>query len=111
MISRIRQKMVTIKMKFRARHTLPLHELKRISCVLLISGLVWVANMQRVLSQTPTPTETPDPVFVGAGDIAQCNAHSEATAKLLDNIDGTVFTAGDNAYNEGTAEQFKKCYE
>lgn len=53
-----------------------------------------------------------DPVLVGAGDIADCAdlSGAEATAKLLDAIPGTVFTAGDNAYEEGTAEQFAKCY-
>jgi acid phosphatase type 7 len=51
-------------------------------------------------------------VLVGAGDIADCAdlSGAEATAKLLDAIPGTVFTAGDNAYEEGTAEQFAKCY-
>ena len=40
-----------------------------------------------------------DPVLVGAGDIASCSrAQDEATAKLLDNIVGTVFAAGDNVY-------------
>lgn len=40
-----------------------------------------------------------DPVLVGAGDIAACESSGdEATARLLDNIPGTVFTAGDNAY-------------
>jgi len=55
--------------------------------------------------------ETPA-VLVGAGDIADCAdlSGAEATAKLLDAIPGTVFTAGDNAYEEGTAEQFAKCY-
>jgi hypothetical protein len=54
-----------------------------------------------------------DPVLVGAGDIADCAdiSGAEATAKLLDAIPGTVFTAGDNAYEEGTAEQFAKCYD
>jgi acid phosphatase type 7 len=52
-------------------------------------------------------------VLVGAGDIADCSdlSGAEATAKLLDGISGTVFTAGDNAYEEGTAEQFAKCYD
>ncbi len=53
-----------------------------------------------------------DPVFVGAGDITNCNrAEDEATAKLLDSIDGTVFTLGDNAYPDGTIDQFKNCYD
>jgi acid phosphatase type 7 len=52
-------------------------------------------------------------VLVGAGDIADCSdlSGAEATAKLLDAIPGTVFTAGDNAYEEGTAEQFANCYD
>ena len=28
-----------------------------------------------------------------------CDTNSEATAKLLDGIGGTIFTLGDNAYN------------
>ena len=50
-------------------------------------------------------------VFVGAGDIAMCDAHSEATARLLDTIGGTVFTLGDNAYVEGTRQEFRDCYD
>lgn len=56
--------------------------------------------------------QTNDPVLVGAGDIANCNKTAdEATAKLLDNIPGTVFTVGDHAYPDGTAAQFSDCYE
>ena len=51
-------------------------------------------------------------VLVGAGDIGQCGSSGpEATARLLDDIAGTVFTAGDNAYFEGTAQQFRDCYD
>ena len=58
----------------------------------------------------------PDPndvaVLVGAGDIAVCGAAgSLATGKLLDGEQGTVFVAGDIAYPDGTAEQFRTCYE
>lgn len=50
-------------------------------------------------------------VFVGAGDIARCNSdRDEATAALLDAIPGTVFTLGDNAYENGTAADFADCY-
>jgi calcineurin-like phosphoesterase family protein len=54
-----------------------------------------------------------DPVLVGAGDIASCEdlSGAEATAKLLDSIPGVVFTAGDNAYASGTAEEFRNCYQ
>ena len=61
-------------------------------------------------SMTPSPES--DPVFVGAGDIAHCSSDGdEATALLLDNIPGTVFTTGDNAYPDGTAEDFSNCYD
>jgi hypothetical protein len=68
----------------------------------------------RVLAPAPISLPpTGDPVLVGAGDIADCPDYSgaEATAKLLDSIPGEVFTAGDNAYEEGTAEQFRTCYD
>jgi acid phosphatase type 7 len=67
------------------------------------------------LSATPTPTLSPSPepvaVLVGAGDIGDCGtSHDSRTGALLDGIEGTVFTAGDNAYENGTAEQFATCY-
>jgi len=50
-------------------------------------------------------------VLVGAGDIGQCDLHDdEATAELVDGIDGFVFTAGDNAYPSGSPQQFDECY-
>lgn len=61
---------------------------------------------------TPRPSPTGDPVLVGAGDIGHCDSTGdEATAALLDGIDGTVFTAGDNAYRTGTADEFRDCYQ
>ena len=52
------------------------------------------------------------PVLVGAGDIAACDSNGdEATAELLDDIAGTVFTAGDNAYEFGTPVEFQNCYD
>jgi hypothetical protein len=58
-------------------------------------------------------TQSGDPVFVGAGDIANCSnlPGAEATAKLLDSIPGTVYTLGDNAYGSGTASEFANCYD
>lgn len=52
------------------------------------------------------------PVLVGAGDIAACpSTGDEATADLIDDIDGTIFTMGDNAYPDGTDADFQNCYE
>ncbi len=57
------------------------------------------------------PTPTGDPVLVGAGDIADCDSDGdEATAALLDKIEGTVFTAGDNVYPSATDTAFQDCY-
>jgi len=67
-------------------------------------------------TRTPTPGATAtsssgDAVLVGAGDISTCsNNNDEATAKLLDGISGTVFNAGDNAYDSGSATEYANCY-
>jgi acid phosphatase type 7 len=66
----------------------------------------------------PAPGATPPPapgpalaVLIGAGDIANCgNSNDEATARLLDQNDGVVFTAGDNAYDDGSVQDFQQCY-
>ena len=51
-------------------------------------------------------------VLVGAGDIAGCGTSGdEQTASLLDGIDGTVITLGDNAYESGSAQEFTDCYD
>ena len=52
-------------------------------------------------------------VFVGAGDIANCDmlGGARATASLLDQIDGAVFTLGDHAYQHGSEKEFRDCYE
>jgi hypothetical protein len=51
-------------------------------------------------------------ILVGAGDIADCKdlSGAEATAKLLEQIPGTIMAVGDLAYPDGTKENFA-CYE
>jgi len=51
-------------------------------------------------------------ILVGAGDIADCRdlAGAEATAKLLEQIPGTVMAVGDLAYPDGSKENFQ-CYD
>ena len=75
------------------------------------------------VSATQTDARTPveqggvlgapaDPVLVGAGDISTCtNAGDTKTAALIEDIAGTVFTAGDNAYPSGALGDFEDCYE
>jgi hypothetical protein len=49
---------------------------------------------------------------LAAGDIVDCAnlSGSEATAKLLDNIPGTILTLGDLAYPDGSESNFSECY-
>jgi hypothetical protein len=59
---------------------------------------------------TPSPPlpQTQGPVvFVGAGDIAIASGHDDATARLIDQIPGDVFTLGDEAYPNGSPDNFK----
>jgi acid phosphatase type 7 len=52
-----------------------------------------------------------DAVLLAAGDIASCAYDGdERTAALLDAHRGTVLTLGDNAYDDGTLEEFRKCF-
>ncbi|MDQ3871404.1 MAG: PKD domain-containing protein [Chloroflexota bacterium] len=77
------------------------------------SSLTDTALRPGLIQVQPGPLASPlDPLLVGAGDIADCSsAGDEATAALLDGIPGTVFTAGDNAYDSGTTTEFAKCYD
>jgi hypothetical protein len=79
-----------------------------------------VVTLGSSLATTPTPTAaissnsaaSGEVVLVGAGDIATCNREQdEMTAQLLDNIPGTVFTVGDNAYVDGSYTEYLNCYE
>ena len=50
--------------------------------------------------------------LVGAGDIATCKYldNARATAKLIEKIPGTVFAAGDLAYEKGSPKEYENCY-
>lgn len=52
--------------------------------------------------------------LVGAGDIGRCGSAAVAqTADLITGLEVTpiVYTTGDNAYPNGTAEEFANCYD
>ncbi len=52
------------------------------------------------------------PVLTGAGNIARCsNTRAEATATLLDSLDGWVVAAGDNAFPHASAAEYRDCYD
>jgi predicted phosphohydrolase len=54
----------------------------------------------------------PDPVLAAAGDIADCTSlNDEATATLLGTMPGaTVAALGDNAYPDGSTQDYLNCY-
>jgi Calcineurin-like phosphoesterase len=79
--------------------------------LILVVGIAGTLILSAALSRVRA-SESGDPVLIGAGDIASCNSTGdEATAKLLDSIPGTIFLAGDDAYDSGTAQQFADCYD
>ena len=60
----------------------------------------------------PSERAIKDPVVFAAGDIAHCaSGGDESTARLLASTRGTVLTLGDNAYRDGTSEEFADCYD
>jgi hypothetical protein len=94
----------------------------------LVLLVLFVPTHARAQAQTPASSDpprhargkvkkkrTPERAFVlvGAGDIASCKdvEGARATAKLIEQIPGTVFADGDLAYEKGSAEEFKDCYD
>jgi acid phosphatase type 7 len=89
---------------------------------ILVTSRVGISSAQETRPESATIAKTasktanknsPDTfTLVGAGDIVGCSdlSGAEATAKLIDAIPGTVFAAGDLAYQRGTYEEFQKCY-
>ena len=50
-------------------------------------------------------------MLLAAGDIASCASDGdEQTAALLDTMPGTVLTLGDTVYDDGSTDQFARCY-
>lgn len=81
-------------------------------------GVDWVGTnllVLMVLGAVMTPSVSPasdrPAVVVGAGDIGTCDGDGdEATARLLDGIEGTVVTLGDTVDTDGSAEEIAACY-
>jgi hypothetical protein len=96
-----------------------------VTLTLLLPASAPVDRASRAADVAVGPASSPSPgtappvaalpasaVLVGAGDIATCTSSGDsATARLLDGIGGTVYTLGDNAYPDGTTENFARCYD
>ena len=86
--------------------------------VTTMAAMAAVIAVSRCGGSTPSsPSPGPGPsgppaVLAGAGDIGLCGSPAAAvTGQLLDRIPGIVFTAGDNAYPNGRAADFRDCYD
>jgi hypothetical protein len=65
---------------------------------------------------SPTAPGNPPPIdtvatVLAAGDIGECGYGPGLTADLLDNLSGTILALGDIAYPNGTAANFRDCYD
>ncbi len=80
--------------------------------VVLLASCFVGFSQQRAKSPVPSAGPSQTAILVGAGDIADCRdlSGAEATAKLLDQIPGTVMAVGDLAYPDGSRENFV-CYD
>ena len=92
---------------------------KTVLVVGAMAAALLLASMAALLTAKPGGGKPRTVTLVGAGDIAGCNntrgrikfKADRKTARLVGKIPGTVFTLGDNAYPEGTREQFRDCYD
>jgi hypothetical protein len=87
------------------------------AALVLVTATVGCSS-ENPASQDAAPEHaTGDAVVVAAGNIARCgDAGDEATARVLtnivlNNIGSTVLTLGDNAYPDGSVEDFRECYD
>lgn len=80
------------------------------------------------VNPTPPPADAPAEIvaltgaaiLIGVGDIAACDSRGdELTAAIVDsvlkadsvaNVENQVFTLGDNAYPDGSAQNFARCF-
>jgi hypothetical protein len=80
--------------------------------ITLVAIAAMVALSPRSLALAAPLTQTDPAVIVGAGDISNCyNDHDTYTAYLMDSIEGTVITLGDDAYEAGSTKDFAECYD
>lgn len=99
----------------------------KIICLVLLLVVALLATGAGRGLDPRRPAPAASPVFIGAGDIGDCplkngkyqpkGTKAEATAELVASLlptnpaMGVVFVAGDNAYFQGTAQQYAQCYD
>jgi len=67
---------------------------------------------QTQAANSPSDAAASEQTVIAAGDIVDCKdlSGSEATAKLLDALPGTILPIGDLAYPDGSDRNFSECY-
>jgi acid phosphatase type 7 len=60
---------------------------------------------------TPIPPVASSAVILAAGDIGECGFGAHETGAMLDRLGGTILALGDLAYMQGTAANFRDCYD
>ena len=92
-------------------HHGPIPRERKKSFLTLLTVFILLTTAVQTFHSPPLEASAASVLLVGAGDIASCSYDTdEATAKLLDAIPGTVFAAGDLAYESGRFSQFTNCY-
>jgi hypothetical protein len=82
---------------------------RRIATGLIVATLLAVLLLAVGCKSEPAPSGE---VVLAAGDIANCRAQGdEATAEVVESIDGTVLALGDEAYPKGSQANFEECYD
>jgi acid phosphatase type 7 len=102
--------MFSMKQKFRRGRG---HVTRMFAGVLVLFGMILAGFLVgSARSSFAAAANDQTAVLVGAGDIADCRdlSGAEATAKLLEQIPGTIMAVGDLAYPDGTKENFE-CYD
>ena len=72
---------------------------------------VTVTNQQGESGDASVTVSATAPVLLAAGDIGDCTRlGDDSTAMLLDTLEGVVLPLGDNAYENGTLDEYNNCY-
>jgi hypothetical protein len=77
----------------------------------LVAAVVLLASLSQAAGAGRYGSGSGSAVLIAAGDIAACTPATETTAAAVKRLKGTVATLGDNAYPDGSSDDFTRCYE
>jgi 3',5'-cyclic AMP phosphodiesterase CpdA len=93
--------------------------LAALTAALASSVVLWTCGGSPPSSPSPgggggggvIPPANPNATILAAGDIGECGFGATQTGKLLDTLSGTLLALGDLAYMQGSAANFRDCYD